>query len=64
MGDRRQVHDGGAAFRRPPDRGGVKQVIAVGAVEAGDLVAKAPQVSGYRGADVPRCPVTRMRTDP
>ena len=32
--------------RRPPDRGEVEQIIAVGAVEAGDLMAEARQMLG------------------
>jgi hypothetical protein len=55
----------GARRRRsPPDRGGVQQLIAVRAVEAGDVVPEAPQAGGDRGARVTAVPVTRMRTAP
>jgi hypothetical protein len=46
------VHDGFAARRRAPDRRGVKQIIAVSAVEAEDIVTELFQMSGYRRADV------------
>jgi hypothetical protein len=45
---RRQVHDSGAARRRVPQPSGIEDVHAVGAVEAGDVVAESGQVAGHR----------------
>jgi hypothetical protein len=52
MGQGRGVDHRAAAVRRLPDRDGVEQVVAVGAVEAGYLVAEAGQVIRDRGPDV------------
>ncbi len=56
MGDRPEVHDAAAPFRRPPHRRGVQQVPAGGQVEPGDLVAEVLKVSGDRGAHLAAVP--------
>ena len=49
MRERRGMHHSRATFDRAADRTRVQQVIAVEAVEAGDIVAKTLQVRRYRG---------------
>jgi hypothetical protein len=50
------MNHGGAAVHGPPDRREVEEVVAVGAVEAGDIVAQVLKVSPYRGADMTAVP--------
>jgi hypothetical protein len=42
--ERPEVHDGRAAVRRAPHRGEIQEIVAVGAVETGYLVASALQM--------------------
>jgi hypothetical protein len=53
---RAEMHDGGTAVGRTPDRGEIQEIIAVGAVKADDIVAEVPQMTGYRPADVTEIP--------
>lgn len=56
VGERPGVHDGGAAVRRGPDRGGIQEIIAVGAVVADNVMAQVLQVSRDRAAHVTAMP--------
>ena len=51
MGEGGEVDDRGAACRRPPDCAGVEHIVAVGNVEADDVVTLISQVPGYYRAD-------------
>jgi hypothetical protein len=56
MGQGPGMHNGSAAVRRAPDRSGIQEIIAVEAVEAGDVMAEARQVIRYRGTHVATMP--------
>ena len=52
MGEGREVDDRGAAHGRPSNGVGIEDVLAVGNIEADDLVTLISQVRGYDGADI------------
>jgi hypothetical protein len=58
------MHHGAATFGRTPDRGRIKQVIAVEPVKTDDSVAQALQMSRYRGTHVTAVPRDQNPHDP
>jgi hypothetical protein len=64
MGERPGVHHGGAAGRRPPDRGRIEEIISVDPVKTDNLGAQALQERRHRGTHVTAMPGNQNAHDP